>query len=341
MPPQDSLNEKIRTLLFQDPEQLYRGATESANPRLKDEFARIFFEAGKYLHETLGDLRHTIYYLERSIELAPDGTSFAQPRSQLFDTVVQEAGKLKTPYDTQSAVATYDDVEEQLCHANLDDEQFFKTTRRGVYRETIAKGMKAIYRTGYSILEAGCAAGGYYCTLRRLLGEINYTGFDTSRMMVERARRHFPNVHYLQASAAQIPFAGDQFDLVLATDVVNFVKEWNLALAELYRVCRRYLVLRLRTLIDNSLPTQVLPVGSRYLRFTYVLFNVDELNRFINALLPKPLGMKILLFTPDISSTLDIVDLAQHHLPTLKYDNGAVALNTVLDLIVVKPNHLQ
>lgn len=94
-----------------------------------------------------------------------------------------------------------------------------------------------------SVLDVGCGTG------RLLLKGANpstkLTGVDISRGMVERASEIFAassipesNYHFLVADAEQLPFAEEQFHLVLSTCVIFLLPNPEAALKEMYRVLK-------------------------------------------------------------------------------------------------------
>jgi SAM-dependent methyltransferase len=90
----------------------------------------------------------------------------------------------------------------------------------------------------WTILDAGCGTGGNLQALRRS-GHIYAQGFDYAEAAVQFCRqRGLHNVR--QASITDIPFPGDEFDLVYSCDVLcdTGTSSQEQALAELYRVTR-------------------------------------------------------------------------------------------------------
>lgn len=108
------------------------------------------------------------------------------------------------------------------------------------------EGMRAISRTllagrlSGQVLDAGCGTGGY---LRWLLDNGAFSGaagVDVASEAIQFARARVPEAELHVAPLSSVPFAGGQFDLVVANDVLQHIDEPETAgsMAELHRVLR-------------------------------------------------------------------------------------------------------
>jgi arsenite methyltransferase len=95
---------------------------------------------------------------------------------------------------------------------------------------------------GERILDVGCGPG-FFCA--ELLGEVGssgaVTGVDASPQMLALARRRcqaHENVALLEAQATSLPVEDAGFDGALCVQVLEYVREYPDALAELYRALR-------------------------------------------------------------------------------------------------------
>ena len=91
---------------------------------------------------------------------------------------------------------------------------------------------------GRRILDAGCGSGPLFAELRDR-GAI-VTGFDKSAAMLELARRRLGDGADLQVTdlGGPLPFPDGEFDDVIASLVLHYLRDWGPALAELRRVLR-------------------------------------------------------------------------------------------------------
>jgi SAM-dependent methyltransferase len=93
------------------------------------------------------------------------------------------------------------------------------------------------------VLEAGCGEGFLTRRLQGLLPEAAAYGLDSSAAILEIARREFPELRLLHGSIYDLPFRDEQFDLVVACEVLEHVEEPERALAEVARCSARHVLL--------------------------------------------------------------------------------------------------
>jgi SAM-dependent methyltransferase len=93
-------------------------------------------------------------------------------------------------------------------------------------------------RSPATALDVGCGPGALTAVLVERLGESVVAAVEPSALFVAAARERFPTVDVRQASAEELPFDGDAFDLVLAQLVVHFMADPVRGLAEMVRVAR-------------------------------------------------------------------------------------------------------
>lgn len=88
-----------------------------------------------------------------------------------------------------------------------------------------------------SVLDAGCGEGE---TLARLgfLSQARTAGVDLSEQAVRHAASRIPWAEVSVADVAELPFEDDSFDLVLCLEVLEHLREPEVALDELSRVSR-------------------------------------------------------------------------------------------------------
>lgn len=79
--------------------------------------------------------------------------------------------------------------------------------------------------TGYTM--KGLAAMGYHCT-----------GVEPAQAMIAIARQENPDIRIEQADATQLPFADQQFDIVLSIEVLRYLRDRTTCLREMARVLK-------------------------------------------------------------------------------------------------------
>ena len=94
---------------------------------------------------------------------------------------------------------------------------------------------------GLKILEAGCGPG---ILAEYLIDQgAKVVGFDVSPKMIELARQRNPkNASFFTSDMAEaLPLGGEyneQFDLVVASLAMDYIKDWSVALGEFHRLLR-------------------------------------------------------------------------------------------------------
>jgi ubiquinone/menaquinone biosynthesis C-methylase UbiE len=91
------------------------------------------------------------------------------------------------------------------------------------------------------VLEVGCGEGVIAQRLHRRWGEVVALDLPDAGLRADWGRCRGPR--FLHASAHHLPFPDDQFDLVVAAEVLEHLPDPDRGLAEMARVGRRHLVL--------------------------------------------------------------------------------------------------
>jgi ubiquinone/menaquinone biosynthesis C-methylase UbiE len=86
------------------------------------------------------------------------------------------------------------------------------------------------------VLDYGCGTGLYLPILKKKGARVN--GFDISKEMLTIARKNHPDVDLREGSGYSIPFK-EQFDLIVASLVVHYMKDWDRMFKEMNRVLKK------------------------------------------------------------------------------------------------------
>ncbi len=100
-----------------------------------------------------------------------------------------------------------------------------------------------------SVLDIGCAAGGFCQIVQTLKPGICYVGVDASSDMVALARRRYPSATFEVNDGVPLPFGEGAFDLVLCTSVLHHNPNYRDMIRECYRVASLRCVIDLPRLV--------------------------------------------------------------------------------------------
>lgn len=95
-----------------------------------------------------------------------------------------------------------------------------------------ACGVKA----GTHVLDAGCGSGA--ASKRAALRSARIAGLDAAEGMIERARQQVPDGDFRIGDLEELPFEDKTFEVVLASDSIQFAEDKVAAITELGRVCQ-------------------------------------------------------------------------------------------------------
>lgn len=119
--------------------------------------------------------------------------------------------------------------------------------------------LKDHLKEGISVLDVGCAQGGFAAILSEHLKDFSYTGVDISPTMIEHAKARHPRQRFFcRAEGDFSPIEGERFDLVLVLGILHLHESWRKTLAQAWSCCRGALLFDLRetegpTLEDKSI----------------------------------------------------------------------------------------
>lgn len=98
-----------------------------------------------------------------------------------------------------------------------------------------------------SVLDVGCAAGNFRNIWRQYGPDIIYSGVDVSAPLIATARSRFPDSEFHRGDcAAGLPFPDGHADIAQALGWLHWEPRYRAAIAELWRVARRYVFFDVR-----------------------------------------------------------------------------------------------
>jgi len=131
------------------------------------------------------------------------------------------------------------------------------------------------YAVGKKVLDVGCAQGWYIKYLKDLDFEV--TASDIEKTLA------FEDVPFVQTSGAELPFANEAFDTVLAINVVEHIKDEKKILAELHRVAKTRLLLSVPNSEDDLLQKYNLTFRHQTDKSHYRSYSREEIKKKLEA----------------------------------------------------------
>jgi SAM-dependent methyltransferase len=137
-----------------------------------------------------------------------------------------------------------------------------------------------------SLLDVGCAAGGFATIWRHWNPALSYAGVDVSEPLVDAARRLHPEDRFEVADCAEgLPFGDGEFDAVQALGWLHWEPRWERALAEMWRVTAHRLFFDVRLLPEARRGEQHLALSGEWDGETTVPYLCLEWEGFARSLL--------------------------------------------------------
>lgn len=148
-----------------------------------------------------------------------------------------------------------------------------------------------------SVLDVGCAAGGFSKIFTALKPGIRYVGLDAEDAMITQARRRYPSRAFQQGVADSLPFPDRSFDLVFCTGVLIHNPDFEPIIRECYRVAAKHCVVDLPRFAASGIPSQaVMRLSERFPHdkptepntVPYVLADPHQVMTVLQSLRPAP-----------------------------------------------------
>jgi SAM-dependent methyltransferase len=155
-----------------------------------------------------------------------------------------------------------------------------------------------LLKKGFKVLDAGCAAGGFYSIMKGIQPDIIYYGCDFSAELIKKAKQTYNGVKFIVADLIALPFKENYFDLVNCAGTCHMIPDYLAAIAQMYRVSRRFLLFDVRLTdkvidFDTSDGYQRLCFDNNFWDgesvAPYIVLNAKEfLQKLLYKLSPKP-----------------------------------------------------
>jgi 2-polyprenyl-3-methyl-5-hydroxy-6-metoxy-1,4-benzoquinol methylase len=144
--------------------------------------------------------------------------------------------------------------------------------------------LKELLHEGVSILDVGCALGGFASIVSEHVERFRYTGADVSEAMLSRAAALHPRHRFVRVADEDLAALGDErFDLVLCLGVLHMTRRWRPLLQAAWARASHWFLFDLRQTPGSTLEdvaTSYFVVadvdGTAHLRLPYNVINATE-----------------------------------------------------------------
>ena len=125
---------------------------------------------------------------------------------------------------------------------------YFKLNRKNINH--LYKGEKKILSKvifeGCSILDIGCAEGGFIKIIKSFVKNFDYTGVDVNQKMISLAKKKNPKYKFFKKDDFYKKFKYKKFDIVLILGLLHLNKEWKKVLLKDSKFSKKFLIFDLR-----------------------------------------------------------------------------------------------
>lgn len=201
-------------------------------------------------------------------------------------------------------------IEEQRVWASPSSLDFFSRERRSpddLYPSERIFLPDAVRRAG-SVLDVGCACGGFAAIMRAFNGDINYVGVDIVPEMLARASRDDHDSVFAAAAGHALPFKNRTFDLVHCSGATHLNSRYRELIADMWRTTRKELLFDMR-LTDGASTEGIFRVDfnrtGKGQTLPYIVVNIDEVCRLIDGLEDAPASVQMAGYRHPPSKTAD------------------------------------
>jgi ubiquinone/menaquinone biosynthesis C-methylase UbiE len=157
---------------------------------------------------------------------------------------------------------------EELYESKNPLVRFVHNKRLSVMVNLVPKG------AGLRILDAGCGEGQLVERIHQRSPEHQYEGLDITPVALESAQKRCPYAKFSAGDMCAMPYADASFDVVLCSEVLEHIHEYQKAISE----CER--ILKPGGLFIASFPHEVLYIFCRFLLGRRPIKIPDHVNAF-------------------------------------------------------------
>ena len=140
-----------------------------------------------------------------------------------------------------------------------------------------------------SVLDVGCAAGGSFDFCREVKSNIDYTGIDISKKLINIANKLHPKGIFFVYNGHEIAFKENKFDLVFSIGVLHHLHHWREMIIQMVKCSSNSTIFDIRLTNEETLDNakkyyQYITFDGRRKSKTaisYLVLNIDDFKNFM------------------------------------------------------------
>ena len=153
------------------------------------------------------------------------------------------------------------------------------------------------FKKNFSVLDVGCAQGGFINILSQLEKKFSYLGIDYNEKMLAIAKKKKPNYKFINIKKNDFSkYINQKFDLVIIFGILHLNKDWKKIIKEGYKLTKKYLIFDLRESEKKISKNTNLNLGDNKKKIPY---NIVEQKKIANFLKNKFKNKKIVKVSYD------------------------------------------
>jgi SAM-dependent methyltransferase len=162
-----------------------------------------------------------------------------------------------------------------------------------------------------SVLDVGCAAGGFSRVMRAFNPALRYVGVDITPELVEAARRDHPDCEFHIGDGLHYPFPPGSFDLVHCSGVLHLNSRYPDMVRSMWEQTRRYLLFDVRLTRGPSVTGRMRidfdgTGAGAAATLPYHILNLDDWLALLQALRPAPAVLQAKGYTHAVAAAASL-----------------------------------
>ncbi|MBI5032977.1 MAG: class I SAM-dependent methyltransferase [Chloroflexi bacterium] len=161
-----------------------------------------------------------------------------------------------------------------------------------------------------SVLDVGCAAGGFSRIMRAFNPTLRYVGVDIIPEFIELARTDYPDSDFHVSDGITFPFSPGSFDLVHCSGLLHLNSHYQEMVRAMWDQTSRYLLCDFRLTREHSVTGEIdveFGGGKSGKSLPYQVINVDELLLFLQSLVPAPASIRARGYNHSVSRSARVL----------------------------------